>query len=94
MSSVLIMVILFGRLTKEPDLRHTGGGTPVANIAIASNRSYTVNNEKKEIVSFFNCIAWNKLGEIIAQYCKKGNRIGIEGRLQQRTWEDQSGTKI
>jgi single-strand DNA-binding protein len=93
MASDLNKVILIGRLVRDPELRYTQGGTPVANFSIASNRTYTVNNEKKEIVSFFNCIAWNKLGEIIVQYCKKGNRIGIEGRLQQRSWEDQNGNK-
>jgi len=93
MASDLNKIILIGRLVRDPELRYTQGGTPVANFSIASNRSYTVNSEKKEIVSFFNCIAWNKLGEIIVQYCKKGNRIGIEGRLQQRSWEDQNGNK-
>jgi single-strand DNA-binding protein len=93
MASDLNKFILIGRLVRDPELRYTQGGTPVANFSIASNRSYTVNSEKKEIVSFFNCIAWNKLGEIIVQYCKKGNRIGIEGRLQQRSWEDQAGNK-
>jgi len=93
MASDLNKVILIGRLTNDPELKYTQGGTPVANFSLASNRSYTVNNEKKEIVSFFTCIAWNKLGEIIAQYCKKGNRIGVEGRLQQRSWEDDNGNK-
>ena len=49
--------------------------------------------EKKEQVSFFNCVAWAKTGEIIAEYCKKGQRIGIEGRLQQRSWDDQEGKR-
>ena len=49
--------------------------------------------EKKEQVSFFNCVAWAKTGEVIAEYCKKGQRIGIEGRLQQRSWDDQEGKK-
>ena len=93
MGSDLNKVILIGRLVRDSELKYTQGGTPVANFSIASNRSYTTNGEKKEIVSFFSCIAWNKLGEIIAQYCKKGNKIGIEGRLQQRSWEDQSGGK-
>jgi single-strand DNA-binding protein len=45
--------------------------------------------EKKEEVSFIKCTAWSKAGEIIAQYCKKGQRIGVEGRLKQHSWEDQ-----
>jgi single-strand DNA-binding protein len=93
MASDLNKVILIGRLTRDPELRYTTGSTPVANLSIASNRNYTVNSEKKEEVSFYNCIAWSKLGEIMTQYCKKGNRIGIEGRLQQRKWDDQNGNK-
>lgn len=56
-------------------------------MSIANNKSWTQNGEKKEQVSFFNIVAWAKLGETIAQYVKKGDRIAIEGRLQQRSWE-------
>lgn len=93
MSNDINRVTLIGRLTKDPDLRYTQGGTSVASFSIANNRSYTAQNEKKEQVSYFNCVAWGKSGEVIAQYGKKGNRIGIEGRLQQRSWQDQSGQK-
>ncbi|MCP4153030.1 MAG: single-stranded DNA-binding protein, partial [bacterium] len=55
--------------------------------------TYVQGGEKKELASFFNCVAWSKLGELIVQYCKKGQRIGVEGRLQQRSWEDQQGNK-
>ncbi len=93
MASDINRVILIGRLVKDPDLRYTQGGTSVASFSIANNRSYVASGEKKEIVSYFNCVAWGKLGELIVQYTKKGHRIGIEGRLQQRSWEDQSGNK-
>ena len=86
-------VILIGRLTREPELKYIPSGTAVANFSLASNKSFTQNGEKKESTSFFNCIAWAKLGEIMAQYCKKGHRIGIEGKLQQRSWEDKDGNK-
>lgn len=85
--------IVIGRLVRAPELRYTPSGAQVANFSIANNRAYTVNGEKREQVYFFNCIAWNKLAEIIAQYCKKGQRIGIEGHLQQRTWEDSGGSR-
>jgi single-strand DNA-binding protein len=65
----------------------------VASFAIANNRTYAVSGEKKEQVSYFDCIAWSKLGEIITEYCKKGQRIAVEGRLQQRRWEDQENNK-
>ncbi|MDY6934780.1 MAG: single-stranded DNA-binding protein [Spirochaetota bacterium] len=87
-------VMLIGRLGRDPELRYTQTGSPVANFSIANNRSYTTSSgEKREEVNFFNCIAWSKLGEIIVEYCKKGRRIGIEGRLQQRSWDDKDGNK-
>lgn len=93
MANDLNKVIQIGRLTKDPELRYTQGGSSVANFSIAVNRSYKVNDEKREETSFFNCIAWGKLGEIIAEHCKKGQRIGIDGRLQQRSWDDNEGKK-
>jgi single-strand DNA-binding protein len=85
------VVTLVGRLTKDAELRSTQGGTSVANFSIASGYTYISGGEKKELTSFFNCIAWGKTGEAISQYCKKGHRIGIVGRLQQRTWKDNNG---
>lgn len=93
MAGDLNRVILIGRLTRDPELRYTPSGTAVASFSIANNRSYAVAGEKKEQVSYFDCIAWSKLGEIITEYCKKGQRIAVEGRLQQRRWEDQDKNK-
>ncbi len=93
MASDLNKIILIGRLVKDPELRYTQNGTSVSSFSMANNRSYVTNGEKKEFASFFNCVAWGKLGELIVQYCKKGHRMGIEGRLQQRSWEDQEGKK-
>ncbi|OHD69597.1 MAG: hypothetical protein A2W19_00900 [Spirochaetes bacterium RBG_16_49_21] len=93
MASDLNKAILVGRLTKDPELRYTQSGTAVCSFSIANNRTYTAGGEKKEQVSYFNCVAWAKAGEIIAEYCKKGQRIGIEGRLQQRSWDDQEGKR-
>jgi single-strand DNA-binding protein len=93
MANDLNRVMLVGRLTRDPDLRYAPSGTSVASFSIANNRSYTKNGEKTEQVSYFNCVAWGKLGEIIAEYCKKGKLIGLDGRLQQRSWEDKDGNK-
>jgi len=93
MAGDLNRVILIGRLTRDPELRYTPSGTAVASFSIANNRTYAVAGEKKEQVSYFDCIAWSKLGEIITEYCKKGQRIAVEGRLQQRRWEDQENNK-
>lgn len=93
MASDLNKVILIGRLTKNPEIKQTQSGTSVANFSLACNKTYVQEGEKKEMVSFFSCVAWTKLGELIVKYCKKGHRLGIEGRLQQRSWEDQNGNK-
>ena len=82
------------RLTKDPDLRFTQGGTPVCSFSGASNYSYGKGDQKKEAVSFFNFIAWSKYpGEVIAKHVTKGQRLSVEGRLQQRSWEDKNGQK-
>ena len=78
-----------GRLTKDPELRFTQSGTPVCSFSIANNKKF----KEKETVSFFNCVAWGKLGELINEYCQKGKDILIVGRLEQRTWESQDGSK-
>ena len=93
MPSDLNKVILIGRLVRDPETRYTQSGTSVANFSLACNKTYVQEGEKKEMVSFFSCVAWTKLGELIVQYCKKGHRLGIEGRLEQRSWEDQNGNK-
>ncbi len=93
MANDLNRVMMVGRLVKDPDLRYIPSGTSVVNFSIANNRSYVKNGEKSEQVSYFECIAWGKLGEIIAQYCKKGKLIGVDGRLQQRSWDDNEGKK-
>lgn len=93
MAGDLNRTILIGRLTRDPELRYTPAGAAVASFTVANNRTYTVSGEKKEQVSYFDCVAWSKMGEIITEYCKKGHRIAIEGRLQQRSWDDQDGKK-
>jgi len=85
-------VILIGRLTRDVDLRQIQSGTSIASFSIANNRSYiTGSGEKREEVSFFNCILWGKQGEAFAKYVKKGHRVAVEGRLQQRSWQDKDG---
>ena len=91
MANDINRVFIIGRLTKDPELKYISSGTAVASMSIANNRIYVANGEKKEDVSFFNCIAWAKTGEIIAQYCRKGSQIAIDGRLQQKRWEDKEG---
>ena len=93
MAGDLNRVVMIGRFTRDPELRYTPAGTAVASFSLANNKTYSVSGEKKEQVFYFDCIAWSKTGEIITEYCKKGQRIAIEGRLQQSRWDDQDGKK-
>jgi single-strand DNA-binding protein len=82
-------VVLAGNLTRDPELRFTQEGVPVANFSIAVNRV----RSKREAVDFFNVSAWRELGERVANYKKKGDPIVVEGRLQYRSWQTADGTK-
>ena len=87
-------VILIGNLGADPELRYTNNGTAVANFRIATNDQWTdKNGEKQERAEWHNIVAWSKLGEICGKYLKKGRSVYVEGRLQTRQWEDQSGNK-
>ncbi len=81
-------VELIGNLTRDPELRYTPNSAAVCTFSVATNRSYTVDGEKKEDVDFHRCVAWNKLAEICSQYLKKGTKVFVSGRLQNRSWED------
>lgn len=86
--------IITGNLTRDPELRSTPGGASVCSIAVAVNRTYRgADGENKEEVSYIDCTAWGKLGEMIAQYAKKGSGVLISGRLSQRSYEDKNGIK-
>lgn len=93
MASDINNVTLIGRLTRDPELSVLKQGTSIAKFSLANNRSFSTGGEKKDQTSFFNCVAWGKLGELITEYCHKGQQIAIEGRLQQRSWEDTTGAK-
>lgn len=94
MATDLNRVSLIGRLTKDPELKQLAGGTSVCRLSLANNRTYKTNGEQREEVGFYNCIAWGKAGEILAQYVKKGKQIAIDGRLSQHSWEGIDGKKV
>ncbi len=81
--------ILMGRLTRDPELRHTGSGTPVCSFSIAIDNGYGENRS----TDFINCVAWNKTAEFVEKYFTKGRMIIVVGRIQTRTWEGQDGKK-
>ena len=86
-------VILMGRLTRDPEVRYTqSNNTLVASFSIAVNRRFTRPGEERQ-ADFINIVAWSKLGEFCSKYFKKGQQVGIIGRLQVRNWEDEQGQK-
>ena len=83
--------IITGNLTRDPESRTTPNGANVCSFSVAVNRVYRDSNgEQKEDVSFIDCSAWGKLGEMITQYAKKGSGVLVSGRLDQRSWEDKT----
>ena len=86
-------IVMMGHLTREPELRATVNGSFVATVGLASNRRYKQGDDLKEEVCFVDMIAFGKTAEIVGQYLSKGDCIHIEGRLQQRRWETDSGEK-
>lgn len=85
-------VVLIGRLTKDPVLRKTLNDKSVVQFTLACNRNVSKDGEKN--VDFINCIAWNKVAELMAQYLHKGSLIGIDGRIQTRNYQDKSGRTV
>lgn len=80
---------LIGRLTKDPELKYSPSGVPVVRFTLAVNREM-----KRDEADFINCIAFNKVAESLANYQKKGNRIGVVGRIQTGSYENQQGQRI
>ena len=82
-------VILCGNLTRDPEMRATPSGAQVCGFGLAVNRVYRdTSGANREDVSFFDCSAWGRSGETIAQYAKKGTGMLVSGRLEQRSWDD------
>ena len=87
-------VLLMGNLTRDPELRYTPQGAAVANLRMAVNRRYkNKNQELKEETCFITAVVWNKQAETCNQYLHKGSSLFVEGRLQSRSWEDNTGAK-
>jgi len=88
-------VILIGNLGKDPEVKYTPSGVPVAKFSLATNERYKdKSGEWQDRTEWHNIVAWQRLAEIVGEYVKKGSKIYIEGRLQTSSWEDkQSGEK-
>ena len=89
MSKSVNKVILVGNLGKDPDIKYTPSGVPVAKITVATNERYKgKNGEWQERAEWHNVVLWQRLAEITGEYLTKGSKVYIEGRLQTRSWDD------
>ncbi|WP_332650787.1 single-stranded DNA-binding protein [Lysinibacillus sp. 54212] len=86
-------VVIVGRLTKDPELRYTPSGIPMARFTVAVNRTFSNQQGEKE-ADFIGCIAWRKQAENLANFMKKGSLIGVEGRIQTGSFEGQDGKRV
>ncbi|EGP4922035.1 TPA: single-stranded DNA-binding protein [Enterococcus faecium] len=86
-------VVLVGRLTKDPDLRYTASGTAVATFTLAVNRNFTNQSGNRE-ADFINCVIWRKSAETLANYARKGTLLGVTGRIQTRSYDNQQGQRV
>lgn len=88
----LNLVQLIGNLTRDPEMRYTGNGTPVVTFGLATNRSWkNADGDVQESTEFHNIVAWNKMAEICQQLLAKGMKVYVQGSLSTRSWEDESG---
>ena len=82
-------VILIGNLGKDPEVKHTPQGTPVAKFSLATNERYKDKDGNwQDRTEWHNIVVWQRLAEIAGEYLKKGGKVYIEGRLQTRSWDD------
>lgn len=86
-------VSLTGRLVKNPDLRYSAAGVAVATFTLAVNRNFKDANGNRE-ADFINCVIWRKSAETLANYAKKGTLIGVTGRMQTRSYNNQQGNRV
>jgi len=94
MSGSVNKVILIGRLGKDPEVKYTPSGAPVAKFTMATDEVFKDRaGEQQRRTEWHTIVAWNKLAEICGQYLTKGKQVYIEGSIRTRQWEDQSGGK-
>lgn len=89
---MLNQLVIIGRLTKEPELRKTENGKKVSNITLAVQRGYKNVNGVYD-TDFIDCVLWNNVAESTTEYCKKGDLLGVRGRVQTRSYEKDEETK-
>ena len=92
--SSLNKILLIGRLGKDPEIRYTSEGTPVASFSLATSENWTDRNgTRQERTEWHNIVAWTRLADLSKRFLAKGRQVYIEGRLQTREWNDREGNK-
>lgn len=86
-------IVLMGRLTRDPELRHTGTGTAVASFTLAVDRDFQSKDTQERAVDFIDIVAWRNTAEFVSKYFTKGRMAVVSGRLQIRNWTDKEGGK-
>lgn len=87
---MLNQIFIMGRLTRDPELRHTGSGTPVASFTVAVDRDFKTKDGEKE-TDFIDVVAWRNTAEFVSKHFRKGRLAVVAGRLQMRKWTDKEG---
>ncbi|MAU10967.1 MAG: single-stranded DNA-binding protein [Anaerolineaceae bacterium] len=94
MSRGLNKVMIIGHVGRDPEMRYTPSGRPVTSFSVATNRTWTsAEGERHEETEWFNVVTWGNLAEICNSHLNKGQQVYVEGRLQTRGWEDDSGKR-
>lgn len=92
--SSLNKVLLIGRLGKDPEIRYTPDGSPVANFSLATSENWTdKSGTRQERTEWHNIVAWKKLADLSKRFLTKGRQVYIEGRIRTREWDDRDGNK-
>jgi single-strand DNA-binding protein len=87
-------VMIIGNVGRDPEMRYTPSGRPVTSFSVATSRAWTSSDgERREETEWFNVVAWGNLAEICKAHLSKNQQVYVEGRLQTRGWEDESGKK-
>ncbi len=90
---MLNKIFIMGRLTRDPELRHTQSGTPVASFTLAVDRDFKDKDTGEKQTDFIDCVAWRNSAEFVSKYFSKGRMAVVEGRLQIGGWSDKEGFK-
>ena len=86
-------IVIMGRLARDPELRHTQSGTPVATFRLAVDRDFKDKNTGERATDWIDVVAWRGTGEFVSRYFAKGRMAVVEGRLQMRDWTDKDGNR-